>query len=99
MRTTVTVDDDVEELLRQAMQQTGQSFKTTLNQAIRKGLATVAPGEPEPPFVIMSQSMGLRAGIDPAQLQHVGDELEVDAFLNLTRRLQEASSDARPRAS
>jgi hypothetical protein len=81
------------------MQQTGQSFKTTLNQAIRKGLASVSPGEPEPPFVVGSQSMGLRAGIDPAQLQQLGDELEVDAFLNLTRGLQNASATTRPSAS
>lgn len=99
MRTTVTVDNDVEQLLRQAMQQTGQSFKTTLNQAIRKGLASVAPSEPEPPFVVTPRSMGLRAGIDPAELQHLGDELEVDAFLGLMRRLQDARSDASPRAS
>lgn len=99
MRTTVTIDNDVEQLLRQAMQQTGQSFKTTLNQAIRRGLASVAPGETEPPFVVKPQSMGLRAGIDPTQLQHLSDEVEVDAFLGLTRRLQGAKSDARPRAS
>ncbi len=99
MRTTVTVDDDVEHLLRQAMQQTGQSFKTTLNQAIRKGLASFASVESESLFIVEPQTMGLRAGIDPAQLQDLGHELEVDAFLSLTRRLQGAESDARPRAS
>jgi hypothetical protein len=39
MRTTVTIDSDTEMLLRSAMQQTGESFKVTLNRAIRKGLA------------------------------------------------------------
>lgn len=91
MRTTVTVDQDVELLLREAMRQTGQSFKVSLNQAIRKGLAgTVIPVDEEP-FVVSPQSMGLRAGIDPAQLQQFGDELEVDAFLDLTRALLQTS--------
>ncbi len=87
----MTVEPDVEQLLRQAMQQTGQSFKTTLNQAIRKGLAGTPLTAPEPPFVVSPQSMGLRAGIDPVELQQLGDELEVDAFLNLTRRLHQNS--------
>jgi hypothetical protein len=92
MRTTVTVDSDVEQLLRQAMQQTGQSFKTTLNQAVRKGLASLPLGEQESPFIVASRSMGLRAGIDPARLQQLGDESEVDAFLDLTRRLRSVQS-------
>ncbi len=89
MRTTVTVEPDVEQLLRQAMQQTGQSFKTTLNEAIRKGLAGITLAVPEEPFVVSPQSMGLRTGIDPVELQQLGDELEVDAFLNLTCRLNQ----------
>jgi hypothetical protein len=38
MRTTVTLDDDVENLLRIAMREHGESFKETLNNAIREGL-------------------------------------------------------------
>lgn len=99
MRTTVTVDQDVEQLLRQAMHQTGQSFKTTLNLALRRGLASVAPVRPEAPFVVAAQSMGLRAGFDPAELQQLGDELEVDAFLELTRRLHDSEPPSRSAAS
>lgn len=39
MRTTVTLDPDVEALLRKAMQERGESFKQVLNFAIRSGLA------------------------------------------------------------
>ncbi len=99
MRTTVTVDPDVEQLLRQAMQQTGKSFKATLNQAIRKGLAGTPLTVPEAPFEVSPQSMGLRAGIDPVELQQLGDELEVDAFLDLTRRLLEDSDRSKGHAS
>ncbi len=39
MRTTVTLDPDVERLLRTVMRERGISFKQALNQAIRGGLA------------------------------------------------------------
>ncbi len=38
MRTTVTLDPDVERLLRQTMRQRDVSFKEALNEAIRTGL-------------------------------------------------------------
>lgn len=44
MRTTVTLDPDVESLLHKAMKQRGQSFKETLNSAIRAGLTQGRPG-------------------------------------------------------
>jgi hypothetical protein len=37
MRTTVTLDPDVESLLRQLMKERGLSFKEALNSAIRLG--------------------------------------------------------------
>lgn len=38
MRTTVTLDPDVERLIRTAMRERGASFKQALNQAVRDGL-------------------------------------------------------------
>ena len=38
MRTTVTLDPDVERLIRNAMRERGVSFKAALNEAARKGL-------------------------------------------------------------
>lgn len=37
MRTTVTLDPDVEQLLRATMKERGVSFKQALNQSIRAG--------------------------------------------------------------
>ena len=39
MRTTVTIDPDVEALLRRAMKERELSFKEALNSAIRRGLS------------------------------------------------------------
>lgn len=82
MRTTVTLDKDVERMLRDTMHRTRASFKDTLNQAVRAGLT----GRRQPtgkrkrkPFVLAARPMGLREGIDPAALNKLADELEVDA--------------------
>jgi hypothetical protein len=39
MRTTVTLDPDVEALLRQRMRERGLSFKEAVNQALRSALS------------------------------------------------------------
>lgn len=87
MRTTVTIDADVEQLLRDAMQQRRQSFKEALNQAIRAGLSGVGLGVADQPFTLRAQPMGLRAGIDPGRLNQLADELESDAFASLGARV------------
>ena len=43
MRTTVTLDHDVESLLRIAMKERGLTFKEALNSAIRAGLTNAKP--------------------------------------------------------
>jgi hypothetical protein len=95
MRATVTVDHDVDQLLRLTMLNTGQNFKVTLNQAIRKGLANVTPDRVEKPFVVQPTSLGVLAGIDPSLLQELGDELEVDAFLSLTDSPSRTTDESR----
>lgn len=42
MRTTVTLESDVEAMLRKLMQETGASFKDAVNASLRRGLAPPA---------------------------------------------------------
>ncbi len=86
MRTTLTLDPDVERLLRQAMHGEKQGLKASLNAALRRGLAHhTAPAKA---FVVEALPMGLRAGLDPARLHDLADELELEAFAITTRRLR-----------
>ena len=80
MRTTVTLDEDVERLLREAMHRSRCGFKEALNAALRTGLGRKAAGTRRAPFAIKARPMGLRPGIDPAGLNKLADEFEVDAF-------------------
>jgi hypothetical protein len=86
MRTTVTLDADVERLLRETMHRTRRSFKDTLNRALRAGLTGRPPARRRRQFVVRARPMGLREGIDPTALNKLADELEVDAFTETTRR-------------
>ncbi|HZE99327.1 MAG TPA: antitoxin [Planctomycetota bacterium] len=62
MRTTVTLDPDVEALLRQRMRKRHLSFKAALNQAIRDGLSMRAP-KGNRHFTLRTYRMGHRPEI------------------------------------
>jgi hypothetical protein len=46
VRTTVTLDSDVEALLRKRMRERGLSFKQALNEVLRQGLTETQPPRP-----------------------------------------------------
>ena len=81
MRTTVTLDPDVERLVKDAVRKTGKSFKEVLNRAVRTGLIgqTMAPGGK--PFRVRARRLGLRSGIDPGALNRLADDHEVEEFV------------------
>lgn len=57
MRTTVTLDPDVDRLLAETMREKGVSFKEALNQAVRAGL-TRRPATKRRRFVQKTYSLG-----------------------------------------
>ena len=85
MRTTVTLDKDVELLLKETMHRSRRGFKETLNAAVRAALGPRPAASAKRPFVVTAKPMGLRAGIDPAGLNKLVDELEAEAFLRKHR--------------
>ena len=86
MRTTVTLDKDVEQMLRDAVHHSRASFKETLNTAIRTGLGRSPAKADRAPFTVNAKPLGLRPGLDPTGLNKLADDLEVDAFLRESRR-------------
>ncbi len=73
MRTTITLDDDVAQELRERMRKSGKSFKETVNESLRCALHSTGESAPLEPFVVRSQPLGLRSGLDYA---NIGDLLE-----------------------
>lgn len=91
MRTTVTLDRDVERILRETAARTHRPFKKVLNDTLRAGIEQSTGMERSEPFVLKARPMGLRAGHDPAGFNRLADDLEAEAFLETTRKLMEHS--------
>lgn len=87
MRTTVTLDHDVESLVRQAMKRGRKSFKQALNEGLRRGLAPAA-GESQPKFVVHARSLGMRSEIDPSRIRDLDGSIEEEEFLRKSRALK-----------
>ena len=85
MRTTVTLDKDVERMLREAMHRSRNGFKQTLNAAIRAGLGQKTAPAARRPFILKARPLGLRAGLDPAGFNKLADDLELEAVLTKSR--------------
>ncbi len=79
MRTTVTLEKDVERLLRDAMHRSRKSFKETLNAGLRAGLGGGSVTGKGKPFVVSARALGLRAGLDPGGFNQLADDLEAEA--------------------
>ena len=82
MRTTLTIDDDLVQALKDLSHQRGMSFKAVLNEIVRRGLS--AGEQPAPQverFCVASAARGFRPGIDLLKLNQLADELETERFL------------------
>jgi hypothetical protein len=88
MRTTVTLDPDVERLLKKTAHKRGTSFKVVLNEAVRQSLGPKKKASR--PVLLPPFSSKLRAGLDWGKLSEIADDLEVEAHLAVTRRLLKA---------
>ena len=74
MRTTLTIDPDVEKLLEQEAQRSRKPFKQVVNEALRRGL-TRTPLRPRK-VVLKVHDSRLRPGYDPSSFNSLADELE-----------------------
>lgn len=81
MRTTVTLDPDTEQVVRERMKAEGISFKKALNDAIRDG----AKGRPKPRrFRQRTFDMG-EPRVDLTHANRIAAELEDDAIIERMR--------------
>ncbi|WP_040525090.1 hypothetical protein [Gordonia effusa] len=82
-RTTITLDRDVETLLRRAMSERGITFKDAVNDAIRAGLAK--PPTKNRDITFPTYSMG-RARVDLTHALALAGELEDE---EIARKLEQ----------
>jgi hypothetical protein len=74
MRTTVTLDPDVEAKLRAVMRERGLSFKEAINDSVRAGLG--GDSHPSRRFQVHARPMGARPGVNLDKALRLAGELE-----------------------
>jgi hypothetical protein len=74
MRTTVTLDPDVEAKLRAVMRERGVSFKVAINDSVRAGLPSGS--EPGKRFRVRPAPLGVRPGINLDKALALAGEIE-----------------------
>lgn len=73
MRTTVTLDDDLAELLKSRARERDVPFKRVLNEAIRAGLSGARTAKP---YKMRPRKLGVRPGVDLTKALRLAAELE-----------------------
>lgn len=82
MRTTLTLDPDVADRLKEMAKLSDKPFKTVVNDLLRRGLAVEAGRKPKRKrFVVRPHRAAFRPEVDPMKLNQLADDLEADAFL------------------
>jgi hypothetical protein len=84
MRTTVTLDPDVESMLRKEVRRRGEPFKQVLNNAIRAGLRGALKRRDEA-FAPLTFDMGAPR-VDLTKAALLAAELEDDELIGRYRR-------------
>lgn len=84
VRTTLTLDPDVVQLLNDAVHRERRSIKQVVNDALRRGLAT--PSQRRRPYHVKVHHSALRPGLDLAAFNQLADELEDQAILERAQR-------------
>ncbi|MBA2322394.1 MAG: antitoxin [Deltaproteobacteria bacterium] len=86
MRTTLTLDPDVVQLIEQEMHHRRLSMKEVVNDALRSALGQSGASESPPaPYTVRVHSATLAPGVDPAGFNRLAGELEDLAILDRAR--------------
>jgi hypothetical protein len=74
VRTTLTLDEDVAAKLKAETRRSGRSFKQTVNEMLRRGLARGPGTAAKAPFKVVARDLGrLRPGLS---LDNIADLIE-----------------------
>jgi hypothetical protein len=84
VRTTLTLDPDVAQLVDEAVHRGRTSMKRVVNDALRRALSP-APSRREPYHLPVHEAT-LQPGLDLAGFNRLADELEDEAILAAERR-------------
>ncbi len=73
VRTTLTLDDDVAEALRERARLLDKPFKQVVNDALRRGMSPAVSEAPASEYRVAPNRSGLLPGVDPLKLKRLND--------------------------
>ena len=76
MRTTLTLDDDVQAKLDQEARRSGKFFKEVVNYYLRLGIHARHSANPPRKFVVRARPMGLREELPSESIASLLEQLE-----------------------
>ena len=80
MRTTLTLDSDIAQRLRQELASGKKSFKEVVNERLRLGFG-LKKAKDRPPYRVKAHSSAFLPGIDQNKLNQLVDQLQVEEFI------------------
>jgi len=76
MRTTITLDEDVEKKLDAEVRRQGTTFKDIVNETLRIGLLTKRELKAAEPFKVKARPMGVMPGLNYDNISDLIEHLE-----------------------
>ncbi len=83
MRTTLTLDSDIADYLREQVRLRGCSFKQVVNDTLRRGMSPGIRETPARPYRIRPNHGGFAPGVDPLKLKEMMYEEDDENILKL----------------
>jgi|688.fasta_scaffold410166_2 hypothetical protein len=84
MRTTLSLEPDVAQRLRQELASGKKSFKEVVNERLRLGFG-LKKAKDRPLFRVKAHSSDYQPGIDPTKFNRLVDELQVEEFIRKSK--------------
>lgn len=80
MRTTLTLDNDIADSLKERARLLDKPFKQVVNDTLRRGMAPAVREAAAPKYRVVPNRSGLAPCVDPLKLNQLNDQLEADEF-------------------
>ena len=86
MRTTLTLDNDIADYLREQSRLHDKTFKQVVNETLRRGMSPDADREPRKPFKVRAFPGGFAPGVDPNNPKDFLNQLDDEHYSEVVRR-------------
>ncbi|MCY4474807.1 MAG: hypothetical protein OXC83_05160 [Chloroflexi bacterium] len=86
MRTTLTVDNDIYDYLREQSRLNEKPFKQVVNETLRRGMSPGADEKPRKRFEVKSFPGGFMPGVDPDNPKDYLNQLDDEHYFEVLRQ-------------